>query len=134
MSTTWPMRLDLDAERHLPREWWAEGEDDCLPDGVGEEEAWALIRRSAAPSYHSITLAAEHAVVRMQDAATATRTAASAAGASREPAGGDRVDEGPSEAAHPGSVLLRPSEVAKRLALSESRIFAPASPSQMPSR
>ena len=56
MSTTWPMRLDLDAERHLPREWWAEGEDDCLPDGLTEDEAWALIRRSGAPPHRAIAL------------------------------------------------------------------------------
>lgn len=58
-STNWTMDLDLDVER-LPREWWAEGEDDALPDDLGEDEAWALIRRSGAPPHRALDLASDY--------------------------------------------------------------------------
>lgn len=48
--TTWPLRLDLDVERHFPREWWAEGADDALPDGLsGVEAAQELVRAAVVP-------------------------------------------------------------------------------------
>ncbi len=57
-TTNWTTDLDLDVER-LPREWWAEGEDDSLPDGLSEDQQWALIRRSGAPPSRAIALLAE---------------------------------------------------------------------------
>ena len=60
MTTDWTKRLDLDVERDLPREWWAEGEDDCLADGLTEDERWALIRAAALPPNRTAVIAAEH--------------------------------------------------------------------------
>jgi excisionase family DNA binding protein len=34
--------------------WW--GADDSLPDGISEDEAWALIRRSGAPPHRAVAL------------------------------------------------------------------------------
>lgn len=49
---SWPAE-DFDVERDLPRSWWAEGEDDCLPDGLTDDQAWALIRRAAVPPHRA---------------------------------------------------------------------------------
>jgi excisionase family DNA binding protein len=142
MSTNWTLRLDLDVERDLPRSWWAEGEDDCLPDGLSEDEQWSLIRRAGISHARAIALYCEchpaciSAAQPPTERPTRRRIAAiedasmTQIGPTPEP---DALPTNVSETAHPESVLLRAREVAVRLALSESRVYELIGGGQLPS-
>lgn len=126
MTDNWMTRLDIDVERDLPRSWWADGEDDCLPDGLTEDEAWALIRRSAPPPHRATALMAESAWVGVSRAVAVTGPARMPPETTRD---GLRADE----TAHPDSVLLRPREVAQRIGHCESRVYELMGSGELPS-